>query len=318
MTFRIKIATTPAELDGVFRVRHRVFVEEEGFMQPTHDGRICDRFDTFPTTANIVAMVGERVVGTIRFMDHCELGTSADGYFDFTPFQRPDGRTGSTSQYVVEREYRPHKGLSFSLMGMGYYWSTARGMTHLTAAANPLVVPMLEGIGWRRVAPEYRDHQRGLGVVPILLDLGALNDRFMSFVDRQGISHLLSAFDREFALAGNEIFRAGDRGDCMYVVVNGSVAIYAGARSQAEHEPLARLREGDLFGELALLIDRPRTATAIAETDVDLMVIDRKAFESQVRGHPDVAMNLLRMLGQRLADTTTRIAPPPFELPARQ
>src|SRR5262249_7293735 len=48
MTLRVRVAQTTAELDAVFRLRHQVFVEEEGYMPPRPDRRIADRFDAYP------------------------------------------------------------------------------------------------------------------------------------------------------------------------------------------------------------------------------------------------------------------------------
>ena len=60
VTVRIRLARTTDELDQVFALRHRVMVDEEGYMPAQPDGRLADRFDAYPTTANVIALVDGR------------------------------------------------------------------------------------------------------------------------------------------------------------------------------------------------------------------------------------------------------------------
>ena len=65
---------------------------------------------------------------------------------------------------------------------------------------------------------------------------------------------------------------------------------------------------GEVFGELALITSHPRSADVIALTDVDLMVLEREAFYRQVSQNPDVALNLLSVIGNRLMSVTDRLS----------
>ncbi len=107
MPVRIHKATTAAELDERFVVRHRVFAEELGAFPVTNDGRLHDRFDAFPTTTNIVASVDGRVVGGVRIVEPSPVGTAADELFDFGPYLPGQAaRVGSGSMLVMLPELR--------------------------------------------------------------------------------------------------------------------------------------------------------------------------------------------------------------------
>lgn len=301
MTARIKIATTPEEIDAVFQLRHRVYVEEEGYMSPRPDGRIYDRFDALPTTANVIAMVGGRVVGTMRVTEDSRVGTSADTFFDFAPYLAARGlgaehRVGAASQLAVEREYRKKPGLSFSLMAMGYYWAISRGLTHLKGAVNPDALPVLRGTGCEPIAPEFFHDGHGLRFVPILLDLSMLHDKFLDFISRQDIQHYLHGFERQFHGAEEVVVTAGDGAREAFVIVHGEAVVVG-----PDGRQVARLGPGDVFGELALVAGTRRTATVIAATDLDLMVLSRESFEHQISTNPAVAVKLLRLVASRVA-----------------
>ncbi len=93
MSTRIKIAGNALELDGLFRSRHRALVEELGSHFPRADQRLLDRFDAFPTTRNVIACVGEDVVGGVRLCPHeadCALGR----VFDFSANLPKDAQDG--------------------------------------------------------------------------------------------------------------------------------------------------------------------------------------------------------------------------------
>jgi len=101
--------------------------------------------------------------------------------------------------------------------------------------------------------------------------------------------------------AGSILFRDGDQGDEMYVIQSGKVriAVFAGEVEKT----LAVLGPGEFFGELAILNNRPRSATAVIEEDASLLVIEPRAFESMLRKNSEVAIRLIRKLADRLERT---------------
>lgn len=99
--------------------------------------------------------------------------------------------------------------------------------------------------------------------------------------------------------AGETIFRAGDPGDGFYLVETGRVIISA-AIGNTESRPLATINAGEFFGEMALLDDAPRSATAIAETDTRAFCIGRDELLALLEQRPQLALNLIREFSHRV------------------
>jgi len=114
------------------------------------------------------------------------------------------------------------------------------------------------------------------------------------------LCHLLESLDCK---AGAFLFRAGDQGDAMYVIERGKVRICV--RTTQGHElTLTELGRGDFFGEMALLGDgQRRSADAVVAEDARLAVLSREHFLSFVRSSPNVALELLTALANRLRHT---------------
>jgi CRP-like cAMP-binding protein len=93
---------------------------------------------------------------------------------------------------------------------------------------------------------------------------------------------------------GDVIFKEGDPGDHMYAVQSGEVEI------RLRGKPVEILREGDIFGELALVDDRPRAATAIAKTACKLVPVDEKRFTFLVEEAPFFAVQVMRIMAHRI------------------
>jgi len=94
--------------------------------------------------------------------------------------------------------------------------------------------------------------------------------------------------------AGDIIFREGDPAEEFYVVKSGSVEIRLGNRL------LDTLPERSIFGEMAIIDKSPRSATAVAATDVTLVPVGEKQFLFLVSRTPYFALNVMRVLAQRL------------------
>ena len=102
--------------------------------------------------------------------------------------------------------------------------------------------------------------------------------------------------------AETSLFRAGDEGDAMYLIERGKVRICVQA-TDGRDMTLTELGRGDFFGEMALLDGQRRSADAIVAEDARLAVLSREHFLSFVRSSPDVALELLTALANRLRHT---------------
>ena len=437
MGVRIKIAATTEELDELFEVRHRVFVREKRYFTPIADGRLLDRFDAFPTTANIVALYEGHVIGGVRIVEPSGRGVPADEFFDFRPYLPEGAIAGSGSMLVMDEEFRKVPRVTFAMLGMMYYWALCKGMTHITGVAAPEAVKLFLGSGYKPVAPTVVHGPSQLPALPVVLNIVELNDRFSAFVDKHQFRHFLQSFERQFHQKGEYIIRSGEAGTSAYVIIEGRVGVSvsgkrrsapnppedqgrvgtlppptpritpeapgaadddgpisvrnpgrmtdrghmsavpasvragrlgsravgtssndlptpqrsagrsnevvasfqasmnevpistrsgpAPASSRASGVPSSRVsgppssrpgapvsvREmgpGEVFGELSLITAQPRSADVVALTDVDLMVLERDAFYRQVSQNPEVALNLLSVIGNRLMSVTDRLS----------
>jgi CRP/FNR family cyclic AMP-dependent transcriptional regulator len=97
--------------------------------------------------------------------------------------------------------------------------------------------------------------------------------------------------------AGSIIFREGDEARDLFVIKSGEVRIQIGNRTITE------LRPDSIFGEMALIDNEPRSATAVAVTDVELVPVSEKQFLFLVSQTPYFALRVMRVLAQRLRAT---------------
>jgi len=118
-------------------------------------------------------------------------------------------------------------------------------------------------------------------------------------------AHLYSRFGKEFP-AGTVLFRQGEPGAEMYVIQGGLVRISVVVRDV--EKTLVDLGPGEFFGEMSILNNQPRSATATVVEDAKLLVIDARTFEAMVRGSADVAIRMIKKLAARLQEADDQIA----------
>lgn len=105
---------------------------------------------------------------------------------------------------------------------------------------------------------------------------------------------------------GGVLFREGDPGDALYVIVEGEVSVQAEGPPRVE---MARLGPGSFIGEVALMTDQPRSATVTAVQTAELLRIDRHTLSRVLADHGDVLRAVLRFVRDRLVDRWMRTSP---------
>jgi len=113
------------------------------------------------------------------------------------------------------------------------------------------------------------------------------------------LSELLETLDCK---AETFLFRTGDAGDAMYIIEHGKVRICVQAIDGRE-VTLTELGRGDFFGDMALLDGQRRSADAVVAEDARLALLSREHFLSFMRSYPDVALEMLTALANRLRHT---------------
>ncbi len=105
---------------------------------------------------------------------------------------------------------------------------------------------------------------------------------------------------------GELIVEEGHTGNGLYLIVSGNVEAVKGLGTQ-QQQIVNKLGAGEVFGEMALLGEWPRTATVRAVDNVECLGIDRWVFLAQVERQPQVGIRMLHILAQKLRDSDARL-----------
>jgi len=113
------------------------------------------------------------------------------------------------------------------------------------------------------------------------------------------LQRLVAYAKRRNVRAGRVLFNKGDPGNALFAIRAGTIKITAPS-SDGREAVFNILTEGEVFGEIALLDGQPRTADAVAISDCDLVVIERRDFLALVETDPKIALKLIELLCARL------------------
>jgi anion transporter len=125
-------------------------------------------------------------------------------------------------------------------------------------------------------------------------------------LDRVTLAKLAADLQPLAFKAQTTVFRQDEPGDALYLVANGAVGVYARDKILGTEVQVRVLRWGEPFGEMALLTNNPRTATIKAETDCEVLRLERASFVDLVRQQPSVALSIAATLSHRLAGMLDR------------
>src|SRR5438093_3729827 len=129
--------------------------------------------------------------------------------------------------------------------------------------------------------------------------------KLFSGMDAEELPALERAARLQTYQAGRNIFQEGDPGDGLYVIVEGKVQITF-LVGQDQRRVLSRLGPGDFFGEMAVLDNHPRSATATAETDTQVYFIRRDDLQHVLASSPALAVSLVKEFSLRMREFNQR------------
>jgi len=127
-----------------------------------------------------------------------------------------------------------------------------------------------------------------------------------SSVSVDDLSSLSRQFTRRHYRKGEIIFHKGDFGSTFHIINTGGVKLSIPSEKGGDVF-LAHLGPGDFFGELALLDERPRSATATAKDSTETLALEREDFLDFVKLYPDVAVSILAVLAQRIRNLNSQL-----------
>jgi len=128
---------------------------------------------------------------------------------------------------------------------------------------------------------------------------------FTALDDAQAAS-LRASMDSVKISKGGILFKEGDEGEHVYVIVDGKLKLGTSSGDGRENL-LSILGPGEMFGELSLFDPGPRTSTATAVTDAKLLSLSHEKLIPWLRGNPEVSLHLLARLAQRLRRTNEAV-----------
>ena len=184
--------------------------------------------------------------------------------------------------------------------GSGWPWCCAAGSA-VTADRRIAIVPAMAARRGRWLAwaedPEHRRRVALLRAAPVFTGL-----------PRRLLGRLAVRFVEKGYAAGDLVFREGDPGKALFVVLEGAVAI---TRATSDGDRLLRaVGPGGCFGEMALIDDFPRSASAAITAPSRLLILYKTDFDALIEGQPRIALVTLQNL-LRILVTYVRNAPPP-------
>ena len=106
--------------------------------------------------------------------------------------------------------------------------------------------------------------------------------------------------------SGQNLFAQGDTGDAAYVLINGEVDVIVD--TPKGELAVAKLSGNEIIGEIAILCDVPRTATIRAAVDIEALKIEKDHFLRMLQEFPEMAVEVMRELADRLSQTTAELS----------
>ena len=124
-------------------------------------------------------------------------------------------------------------------------------------------------------------------------------DLFKSIAGEE-LSHIARITDEVEIGNAETIFKEGDQGDAMYLIVDGKVKVHSGEQVFAE------LGSKQVFGEMSILDAEPRSATVTSLSELTLLKIQRDDFAEILAAKPEISQGIIKVLTRRLREANRR------------
>ena len=131
--------------------------------------------------------------------------------------------------------------------------------------------------------------------VPLFRGIDATKLRLLAFIS-----------DRTRFAQGEYLCKQGEEGDSAFILLDGSAEIRV--ETPDGEKPVARLGRHSIVGEIAILCDVPRTASVVAAEELDVLTVSKDDFLRLLKEFPDMSLEVMRTLAQRLERTTQDLA----------
>ena len=125
--------------------------------------------------------------------------------------------------------------------------------------------------------------------------------KLFELFDEDELTELAAVIDSETLEAGNTLFKTGDFGESMYIIRSGTVELFI-KDTTGQKIVLKIAEEGGIFGEISMLDNRPRSASALALEDTELFLLDRDDLLLLFSKKPDAGLNMLAAMSEMLRD----------------
>ena len=129
-----------------------------------------------------------------------------------------------------------------------------------------------------------------------------------SLVPTDDLRQVAQALEEQKFFRGDRIFEINAQGDNLYILVSGRVGISIDP-DPASRDFIATLGAGDCFGEMNLLDDKPRSATAHVIEDSVVLSLDKSRLRGLILSYPEISIGMLRSLSLRLREANLRSTP---------
>lgn len=321
MAIRIKAAESAKEIRDVFKLRYQVYVEEEGLFPGVEGDTIVDLFDAVPSVVNLIAYDEEsgKPAGTFRLNLQTDIRLPSDELFNFDDYrqrikaeQERSGQLlpvfGSGGMLAIAKPWRKRRDVFRGLLKMACAVGVSLGITHIIATVNESTAKIYKNLGWEFLGDKIWIESIRSHILPVATEVTKMQHwAFRGLAEHQDLIERFSdRFEWLLSSAQSKVFSEGTEGNEAYLVASGLVKITQRGESSEEELSWTTLSRGCIFGEMSLVDDLPRSASAVAMANSELIVIGKKHYWDKLESDAEFMRVALKSLSLRLRDAGQR------------